>query len=158
DHEIPALARFAIEHGCQARFLELMPIGEAAARFEELFVPSAEVLARLEKEFRLTPHPAGPQNTSRDYAAEDGRGQRAVIGLISPTTLPFCAGCRRLRLTTEGVLIGCLARNEGIPLAPLLRSEPADIEGIVTAMERALDTKRHDSEFAQPRAMVGIGG
>ncbi|MFB3776592.1 MAG: GTP 3',8-cyclase MoaA [Bryobacteraceae bacterium] len=159
DHEPPALVRFAMRHGCQARFLELMPIGEAAARFEELFVPSAEVLARLETEFRLTPHPTGPQNTSRDYVAEDGSGRRAIVGLISPTTMPFCAGCRRLRLTTEGVLIGCLGRNEGVPLAPLLRAHPGpDVPALTAAIERALDTKRHGSEFVQPRAMVGIGG
>jgi cyclic pyranopterin phosphate synthase len=91
--------------------------------------------------------------------AEDGRGQKAIVGLISPTTMPFCAGCRRLRLTTEGILIGCLARDEGIALAPLLRAEPAaDIAGITAAIERALGAKRHGSEFIQPRAMAGIGG
>ena len=30
DHKAAALVRFAIEHGCQVRFLELMPIGVAA--------------------------------------------------------------------------------------------------------------------------------
>ena len=159
DHEPPAMVRFAIRHGCQARFLELMPIGEAAARFEELFVPSSEVRAKLAAEFRLTPHPTAPQNSSRDFVAEDGDGQRAIVGLISPTSVPFCHGCRRLRLTAAGVLIGCLARDEGIPLAPLLRRKPeADLAGLRAAIERALDTKRQDGEFAQPRAMVGIGG
>jgi GTP 3',8-cyclase len=159
DHEAPAMVRFAMRHGCQARFLELMPIGEAAGRFDDLFVPSSEVFGNLAKEFRLSPHPTGPQNTSRDFVAEDGNGQRAIVGLISPTSAPFCNGCRRLRLTAAGVLIGCLARDEGIPLAPLLRRKPgADLAGLRAAIERALETKRRDGEFAQPRAMVGIGG
>ncbi len=159
EQEPPALVRFAIEHGCQARFLELMPIGEAASRFEDLFVPTKEVRAKLESEFRLTARWTAPQNTSRDFVAEDSAGRQAVVGFISPSSEPFCNGCRRLRLTSAGVLIGCLARDEGIPLAPLLRrAGGTDVAGLVAAIERALATKRRDGQFAQPRPMVGIGG
>jgi molybdenum cofactor biosynthesis enzyme MoaA len=64
-----------------------------------------------------------------------------------------------LRLTATGVLIGCLARSEGIALAPLLRgSADTDGEELVEAVEQALGMKRRDGEFVQPRAMVGIGG
>ena len=56
DHEVADLVRFAMQHGCQMRFLELMPIGEAAAGFEERFVPSAEVRRGLAGKFSLTAH------------------------------------------------------------------------------------------------------
>jgi cyclic pyranopterin phosphate synthase len=157
--EPPGLVRFAMEHGCQARFLELMPIGEAASRFDSLFVPSSEVRAKLESEFRLTAREMAFQNTSRDFVAEDRDGRKAVVGFISPSSEPFCGGCRRLRLTSTGTLIGCLARDEAIPLAPLLRQAGGqDTEGLVAALERALATKRQDGRFEQPRRMVGIGG
>ncbi len=158
DHEVADLVRFAIEHGCQVRFLELMPIGAAAAGFEESFVASAEVRARLAREFALTPLPVDPQGTSRNYVAGNGCGQTAIVGFISPSSEPFCAGCRRLRLTATGVLIGCLARAAGVPLAPLVRGAELDTEALCAAVDQALGMKRRDGEFIQPWAMVGIGG
>lgn len=159
DHEVTDLVRFAMEHGCQVRFLELMPIGVAAGGFEAGFVSSAEVRGRLGREFTLTALPVDSQGTSRNFVAEDKRGRSAIIGFISPYSEPFCAGCWRLRLTATGVLIGCLARSGGISLAPLLRSgsEP-DAEALGAAVEQALGMKRRNGEFIQPRNMVGIGG
>ena len=158
DHEVAALVRFAIEHGCQVRFLELMPIGEAAAGFDESFVPSAEVRARLAREFALTPLPTDPRSTSQNYVAGNGCGRPAIVGFISPSSEPFCAGCRRLRLTATGVLIGCLARADGVPLAPLVRGAELDTEALCAAVDQALGMKRRDGEFLQPWTMVGIGG
>lgn len=159
DHEIVALMRFAIEHDCQMRFLELMPIGEAAAGFEDLFVPTTEVQKRLREEFTLEALPIDAADTSRNFIARNDSGRSAIAGFISPYSEPFCKGCRRLRLTSTGVLIGCLARAEGIPLAPLLRGDRRGIgSALIAAAEDALDTKRRNGAFLQPRAMVGIGG
>ena len=159
DHEVANLMRFALDHGCQMRFLELMPIGEAAAGFEELFVPTSEVRERLREEFELEALPVDPAGTSRNVSIRDGSGRSAIAGFISPYSEPFCSGCRRLRLTSTGVLIGCLARAEGIPLAPLLRgSRDGNDTELIAAATGALDMKRRNEAFTQPRAMVGIGG
>jgi hypothetical protein len=57
------------------------------------------------------------------------------------------------------VLLGCLARPTGIPIASLLRSGPElDAAALAAAVEEALGMKRADGEFVQPQAMVGIGG
>jgi cyclic pyranopterin phosphate synthase len=158
-HEVADLVRFAAGLGCQMRFLELMPIGVAAAGFSNSFVSSGEVFERLAREFAMTELPVDPRGTSRNFVAEDRHGRWTTVGFISPSSQPFCAGCRRLRLTATGVLLGCLARPTGIPVAPLLRSGPeVDTEALAAAVEEALGTKRLDSEFVQPRAMVGIGG
>jgi cyclic pyranopterin phosphate synthase len=158
DQEVAGLVRFAMDHGCQVRFLELMPIGVASDGFEERFVSSAEVRERLGREFTLKALPVDPHDTSRNFAAEDDRGQTAIVGFISPYSEPFCAGCWRLRLTAAGVLIGCLARSGGIPLASLLRASKPDVDALGEAVEEALSMKRQNGEFIQPRAMVGIGG
>ena len=159
DHEIPALIQFAIESGCQVRFLELMPIGEAAAGFEERFVPAAEIRSRINGHFSLTALAVDPLSTSRNFESRDSSGGSTRVGFISPYSEPFCGGCWRLRLTSTGTLIGCLARPEGLPLAPLLRNgaEP-DCEALAEAVEQALRWKRRNREFAQPRQMVQIGG
>jgi len=159
DREVADLVRFAMDYGCQLRFLELMPIGVAATEFEDHFVSSAEVGERLSRKFTLTALPVDPQDTSRNFEADDERGRTAIIGFISPYSEPFCAGCWRLRLTSTGVLMGCLARPGGIPLASLLRARPKpDADALVAAVEEALSMKRRNGEFIQPRAMVGIGG
>jgi cyclic pyranopterin phosphate synthase len=159
EHEVADLVRFAAGHGCQMRFLELMPIGAAATGFKERFVSSAEVLERLAGEFALTELPIDPRSTSRNFVAEDQSGRWTTVGFISPSSQPFCAGCRRLRLTATGVVLGCLARPTGIPIAPLLRSgSELDVEALVTVVEKALSMKRSDSQFEQPQGMMGIGG
>ena len=159
DHEVADLVRFAAGQGCQMRFLELMPIGVAAAGFGDLFVSSAEVLERLAREFALTALPVDPRSTSRNFVAEDHSGRWTTIGFISPSSQPFCAGCRRLRLTATGVLLGCLARPTGIPIAALLGcGSELDAAALAAAVDEALGMKRSDGEFVQPQAMVGIGG
>jgi cyclic pyranopterin phosphate synthase len=129
DGEVSDLVRFAMKHDCQVRFLELMPIGEAAADFGASFVPSAEVRERLAGTFSLTALPVDPASTSRDFLALDGHGRSTVVGFISPYSEPFCGGCWRLRLTATGFLIGCLARPVGIQLAPLLRRPSSRLSG-----------------------------
>lgn len=159
DHEVADLVRFAMDHECQMRFLELMPIGVAAAGFQDHFVSAADVRERLSRQFTLSALPVDPHGTSRDVVATDGRGGSTIVGFISPYSEPFCAGCRRLRLTATGVLIGCLARAEGVPLAPLLRANSdRDRSAMMAAVDQALGMKRRNGEFIQPRAMVGIGG
>jgi cyclic pyranopterin phosphate synthase len=153
DHELPALVSFAMRNGCQMRFLERMPIGAAAGNG---FVPSAEVRLRLEREFTLVALPADPAATSRNFTATGQSGHSAIVGFISPRSEPFCGACRRLRLTATGLLIGCLARPEAVPLAPLLRS--LDPEAIGRAVEHALGAKRLDDRFLQPLPMVALGG
>ena len=120
DHEVSDLVRFAMEHGCQVRFLELMPIGVAEAGFEDLFVPSAEVRERLSREFTLTPLPVDPRSTSRNYVARDRRGltdhgrlhlafERAVL-----RRLPAAAAHRRGHVNR---LSGAPRRNPDRPAA-----------------------------------------
>jgi len=142
DDEFTALAAYAFEHDCEIRFIELMPIGCAAGLFEEHFIGADEVRERLAERFSLSPLPERPGASSRSYVADDG-ALRGVVGFISPETHPFCAGCRRLRLTCTGQLIACLAEREGPSIRDLLRScdERADAE-IVAVARRALATKR----------------
>jgi len=159
DQEAPDLARFALEEGCELRFLELMPIGEAAADFKRRFVPSEETRTRLRQEFTLTPLPYDGAGTSRNWRIWDESGRSAVVGFISPYSEPFCSGCLRLRLTATGRLIGCLARPGGIPITGLLRGRAGEAHAeLYEVLQAALDSKRRNGEFVQPRRMVEIGG
>jgi cyclic pyranopterin phosphate synthase len=156
DADVVALARWGLERGLWVRFLEVMPIGPAAGRFDELFVPSAQVMSTLSAAFDLHPCPA-QGGTARYYQATDGHGRQGVIGLISSCSQPFCAGCRRLRLTASGELIGCLAVGKGIDLRPILQ-QPYDDERLVEAVGQVLDLKRSGRGFPTSNLMVHTGG
>ncbi len=157
DHEVPDLVDFAMGRGCTIRFLELMPIGPAAADFQTLFVPAAEVQSRLEACYTLSQLPYRAGGTSRDFQAVDGGGRTTTVGFISATSKPFCGGCRRLRLTATGELIGCLARSKGISLRPLLDAG-AEPSAVAAAITDALAQKRHRPVFEQGHTMATMGG
>lgn len=153
------LARFALDRGCTIRFLELMPIGPARAFHAERFVPSAEVRARLAGAFELRELPREPGSSSREFLADDGAGRRGVIGFIASETEPFCSECRRLRLTSTGQVIGCLARGEGVGVREFLGDDSdSSRRGLVRAVAEVLDAKRVRAGFHTPRPMVAVGG
>lgn len=159
DREVVDLARFGLERGCQVRFLELMPIGPAARRHAAWFVPAREVRARLRTAFDLAPLPPESGATSRNVAARDRAGLSGVLGLVAPITAPFCAGCRRLRLTATGRLLGCLARPEGTDLRPLLRGPgPASDTQLAAEARQAVAVKHRGRRFTDQTVMAAVGG
>lgn len=159
DTEVNEVARFALARGCIIRFLELMPIGAAQDDFDRWFVPWNETHRRLTSDFLLVPLAVGRGETSRNYAAQGNDGQRGTIGFISPCSEPFCDGCRRLRITSDGWLIGCLARGERQPLKPLLAAlGTSDTDTVSHLIDAALSGKRRDKSFACSARMSGIGG
>ena len=159
DNEAVELVEFAISRGFRLRFIELMPIGEAAKEFDRWFVSSQEVLDRLgqESEIKALPRTAG--STSREFSVKTSSGLTGIIGVISSTSQPFCADCNRLRLTATGELIGCLANGLGESVFPLLSTAEAVDEAQVIARVRAvMSQKRSDHGFSSGRNMVKVGG
>jgi len=159
DSEVCDLARFAGEAGLEIRFLELMAIGVAAPHHPAWFVSSDEVRDRLSARYRLTALPTPCGDRTRTYLAEDARGCTTRIGFISPETEPFCATCRRLRLTADGRLLGCLMHSTGPDVLPLLRRPGGpDFAGLDRAVRAALEAKPVLRRDSSPRLMAAIGG
>ncbi len=159
DGEVVELARFGLRNGCQVRFLELMPIGCARPLFSEMFVPASEVRARLEESFSLEPLPCEAGGTSRDFLARDSRGRRGIVGLISAQTQPFCAGCARVRLTSTGRLISCLARGGGPNVRELLRDDsPGTRRALCELVAAELRRKTDRAAFDTIHPMASVGG
>jgi len=159
DTEVTALAQWAVENGCHIRFLELMPIGYARADFEKLFVPTTEIKKCLEETFELKPLPVPRGASNREFAARDSDGREGVIGFISSHTRPFCADCSRLRLTSDGHLISCLARGEGPDIKGLLRQKGGQASReLREIVARELNAKEARLDFTTPRPMGTVGG
>ncbi len=159
DTEVASMAQWAIDRGCHIRFLELMPIGCVKENFQDLFVPATQVRGRLEKSFVLEALNYTPGQSSRDFIARDSSGRQGVIGFITARSEPFCSGCRRMRLTSTGQLISCLARGKGRDIRGILRQESAhksqSLEEILTD---ELLRKRAHAGFDTLQAMVAVGG
>ena len=159
DHEVASIAHFGLARGCHVRFLELMPIGCAKDNFDDLFVSTAEVRTRLANYLDLEPlhHEAG--QSSRNFLASDRHGRSGIIGFISPTSRPFCGGCRRVRLTSGGRLVCCLARGTGENIRHLLQGDSTStLEHLQTAISQQLSQKPAVREFQTSAPMVAVGG
>jgi cyclic pyranopterin phosphate synthase len=129
EHEVVDVVRWGLERGCHVRLLELMPIGAGREDFDRRFVSSAEVRERLAAHFDLEPLPYEPGASSRNFLARSACGRAGVIGFISPCSDAFCGHCRRLRLTADGRLLGCLAQPRGTDIRGLLAPGAAGQEG-----------------------------
>jgi cyclic pyranopterin phosphate synthase len=156
--EATALVEFALRKGCQMRFLELMPLGPGAECFRRSFAPVEQVSRALAGRFALTEMPRRAGGTSRDFVATDGEGHTGIVGFISPVSQPFCVGCRRLRLTSTGELIGCLRSDSGADLHALLNSPCVSGEALEEVASREMDRKLRGCGFRADHSMASIGG
>lgn len=159
DLEIPRLVRFAFENHFHMRFLELMPIGCAGISFDRLFIPVSEIREKLEKCVQLVPLDYKRGNSSQDFSAVDADGRFGTVGFIASHTRPFCNGCTRMRLTSTGQLVTCLATGEGIDAGHYLRSgSEDDISLLQHLVARELDSKCVRGAFTTERSMAHVGG
>ncbi len=160
NHEqVTQMARWAIDNGCEIRFLEVMPIGPASEKFESWFVSSEEVRQSLGETFTLVPRAVRPGSSSRQFTATDDSGRDGLIGFISSHSGPFCSGCRRVRLTACGTLVGCLALGEALDIKPILRCQDGmDDDKLSDALAKAMSRKRNGRPFVTRNLMNLTGG
>jgi len=159
DEEVVDLVRWALDADCHIRFIELMPLGPAKKRYRETFVSGEEVRRRLESVFEMHPLPFVPGGSARMFEVSDGQGRRGLVGFITPQSHPFCASCARLRLTSTGELVGCLAQGSGWNIRPLLRRDGAEeMAELLSVVRRVLESKRRCRGFVSTRPMAAVGG
>ena len=79
------------------------------------------------------------------------------MGLITPMSHEFCGACRRIRVTADGKLKGCLHSREEIPLRGLHGNAlTAAIQQGILQKPRQHHLTEHASDT--PRTMNEIGG
>jgi cyclic pyranopterin phosphate synthase len=158
DHEVAEVVRWGLDRGCQVRLLELMPIGVAQPHFDQWFLSTAEVRERLAARFDLQPVAGAAGGSSRNFMAR-GEKTGGIVGFISPCSDSFCSGCRRLRLTAEGRLLGCLAQPDSVDIRAALHAAGPERDALLSAaVETALALKRNGRRFAAQGPMIAVGG
>jgi cyclic pyranopterin phosphate synthase len=163
EHGVVELARRFRGSGHIVRFIEFMDVGTSNGWAIEKVVPAREILERIRAEFALEPLDANyPGEVARRYRYTDGQGE---IGLVASVTAPFCGGCHRARLTTDGRLFTCLFGEEGTDLRTPLRtghSDGAILQLLYDAWTRRSDRYselRSEATVHRPRPeMYELGG
>ena len=176
DDEFADFARLTVGRPLTVRFIEYMPLGDAAVmhvaegrvadaevgpaggcgaqdRGAGAFVGEPEIRGRIEAELgpllpvdRTTEPGVGPAVVYR----LDGAVGR--VGFISAMSAPFCATCNRLRLTADGVLRSCLFDGGEVAIRDRMRAEPD-----AAARRRAVAAAMVDCVRLKPELHSGHG-
>lgn len=163
EDELPDLIAWAHGQGHDVTLIEVMPLGEVEEDRLDHFLPLSVVRERLEARWSLTDTDTSTGGPARyvDIAETGG-----WLGLITPLTNNFCAGCNRLRVTATGQLYPCLGGAERVDLRGALRSDQPQVN-LERALNQAMMIKPERHHFrmdergaapAQPRHMSMTGG
>ena len=187
DDEFADFARLTLQRPVTVRFIEYMPLGDAALmhgdarrvdaseigpaggcgaqdRGAAAFIAEPEIRQRIEDTCgpliavdRASEAGVGPANVYR-LARGDALGR---IGFISAMSAPFCSSCNRLRLTADGRLRSCLFEGGEVDVRGLLRSH-GDAErrrmAIANAMGQCVALKPEVHSGHGNEQMSRIGG
>ncbi|MFQ5489976.1 MAG: GTP 3',8-cyclase MoaA [Phycisphaerae bacterium] len=157
DDEIADIAEWGLSHGCVVRFLEVMPIGPLAHVADKHLVPAAEILERLTERFMLRAIPGSLGQPATDYAIT-GCGIRGVVGVIAPTTRPFCDRCRRIRITSRGSIVACVQDGATFDLKECWDGTGLRVQGADEVLRGAVLAKPEKGPRKQSFTMVSLGG
>lgn len=171
DAEAPELLEWALSREIELRFIEQMPLDADHGWTREGMVTAAQTKDLLAGRFELRPDPRQRDGAPAERFEVRQPAEPALlgtVGIIASVTEPFCADCRRTRITAEGKVMSCLFSREETDLLALLRGT-ADDEVIAERWREAMwaKPKAHgmdhtglDSvDYVQPdRSMSAIGG
>lgn len=120
--EIVDVAKLAIDHPYQIRFIEYMPFQP-----EKNYLFTAEEMKQqlVDAGFTTLIPQLGGTCPAKIYNMPDSQGS---IGFITPVSQHFCSSCNRIRLTPDGYLKPCLLSNHEYPLREALRAGMSDDE------------------------------
>ena len=157
DHA-PELLEWALARGYELRFIEQMPLDADHGWRRDNMVTAAEIRERLGAGYVLSPDPRARDGAPAERFQVAAKARPGVVlgsvGIIASVTEPFCADCRRTRVTAEGRVMSCLFSREETDLSALLRSGASDAEvADRTRRERATVTLRDRLAAAGDRVL-----
>jgi len=166
DDQAAELLEWSLERGHQLRFIEQMPLDADHAWERSTMITAAEIRARIGERFTLVPddepRDGAPAELFRVHPLSGG-DSLGLVGIIASVSEPFCADCRRTRLTAEGGVRSCLFSHSETDLLGPLRAGANDRD-LAELWRSAMWSKPaghglDTDDFVQPlRTMSAIGG
>jgi cyclic pyranopterin phosphate synthase len=147
DDEVGRLVDWAWELGVTPRFIELMPLGEAASLPAERFLSAAQILARLGERVDVEAgRRSDPGRGPARYVHAAGSSSKHRVGFITAVSDEFCGECNRVRVSAMGDLRACLADRRAVSLRDAIRGGASDAD-LAWAVHWALGTKDAGHRF-----------
>jgi len=146
ESEIIPLLDYAIKHGIELRFLELMKMGKVSSYFETFYLSSEDILNHIKTKYKVEEIGRPESSTTRYFRI----GESYKLGLIQNETKPFCSDCDRLRLGSDLKLYGCITAEKGVSLDD-------DTIDLNKALQLAMNQKQ-DVFIGSKRSMIKTGG
>lgn len=144
DAEFLPMLRWCADKGHDLTLIETMPLGETGEDRTDRYMPLSEAVREIEVTHPLTPigyRSGGPARYFTPQGMEHIR-----LGLITPLSDNFCAGCNRMRITCEGKIFMCLGHESYVDLKNAYRT--GGIAAVDAALDRALIAKPLAHDFA----------
>ncbi|MBF2022402.1 MAG: GTP 3',8-cyclase MoaA [Hydrococcus sp. C42_A2020_068] len=164
DKEVENLAALTIDRNWHVRFIEFMPIGNAALFSDRAWIPSEELRQRIRSNWGLVESDVRGNGPADVFQIPGAKG---TLGFISQMSECFCDRCNRMRLSADGWLRPCLLNETGqIDLKTALRCgiDPAELREKVRYLlqiKPEINFKQRDSGTKTgiyTRTMSQIGG
>ncbi|MEK6545060.1 MAG: GTP 3',8-cyclase MoaA [Nitrospinota bacterium] len=142
--EVDRFYAFASKHPIVVRFIEFMPL--CGENIGDVKFSSVKWLEQyIVEKYKL-------KNAYMDGVAKiyplNGK-EKGAIGIISPISHPFCSDCNRLRISSAGILYGCLFDSRGINIRNILRNGAGE-ETIMNLFEQVLLWKNPSHGIDEP--------
>jgi len=150
DAEIPSMMEWAHGQGFDMTLIEVMPMGTIDEDRRDQYVPLTHIRDQLAARYKMTDENYTTGGPARYMKVQETGGR---LGMITPLTNNFCAGCNRIRVTCTGRIYMCLGQDDYVDLRAALRGENPK-EGLDMAVNRAMRKKpeKHDFEISKRRA------
>ncbi|WP_375211513.1 GTP 3',8-cyclase MoaA, partial [Hyphococcus sp.] len=154
EDEIAPMIEWAHGRGMDLTLIEVMPLGEIEEDRTDQYLPLTAVEARLAEQWSLTPLAMKTGGPARYMKVQETGG---VLGMITPLTNNFCAGCNRVRVTCTGEIYMCLGHGDKIDLRAAMRGDNPQ-EALDAALDRAMLKKpeRHAFEISERGAAPAV--
>ena len=147
DHTVLSLIEHFRGTPVIVRLIEYMDVGNRNHWDRERVVTARSLRDAIHARWPIKPTaPAYPGEVAERYTYEDGA---AEVGFIASVSQPFCGGCTRARLSSEGVLYTCLFASHGLDLRAPMRGGATNAE----LSDRIRDTwLRRNDRYSEIRA------
>ncbi len=151
DDEFGDMLRWCGSEGLDLTLIETMPLGEVEEDRTCHYLPLDQVRRDLEQSFTLSPSASRTGGPARYY---DVAGLSSRLGMITPLSNNFCAGCNRIRIAATGTVYGCLGHDQKVELRDALRS--GGRRSVDQLLDRLLagKPKGHDFQIEAARPAV----
>ncbi|MCC6635113.1 MAG: GTP 3',8-cyclase MoaA [Chitinophagaceae bacterium] len=163
DNEILDFVEWTKNQPVHVRFIEFMPFSGNNWSNDKVF-NYKEILQLIKTKYKYENLQQDKSDTAMKFKAVNHKGTFAIISTMSK---PFCGGCNRLRLTTDGKMKNCLFSKTEVDILTALRNK----ENIEPLIQQCVWDKEeiqggqfnsingiNDALAIKNRSMIFIGG